>query len=53
MATLGNYMLTGQWMGDREIVVNGNRSGESALGVDLYEIPQWTFLDVQGLAEGS
>lgn len=46
-------MLTGQWMGDREIVVHGNRSGESALGVDLYEIPQWTFLDVQGLAEGS
>lgn len=40
MATLGSYMLTAERMGDREIVVNGHRSGESALGVDLYAIPQ-------------
>lgn len=40
MSTLGNYMLTGERMGDREMAVNGHRSGESALGVDLYASPQ-------------
>lgn len=52
MATLGNYMLTGKGVDNREIGVNRNRSGETTHEGDLHESPQWSFLHVQGVAEG-
>ena len=35
-----NYKLIEEGMNNREIGVNGNKSGESAHRADLYEIPQ-------------
>lgn len=51
MSNLENYKLIEEGMNNREIEVNGNKSGESAHRADLYEIPQWAFMDVQRLAK--
>lgn len=53
MAILGNYLLIGEGMVNREIGVNRNKSGETAHVAELCEGPQWPILHVQGVAEGS
>lgn len=52
MATLGNYMVTGTGVDNREIGVNRNRSGETTHEVDLHESPQWPFPHGRGVVEG-
>ena len=51
MATLGDYTPTGEGTDNREVGLNGSRSGKTAHEAGLCESPQWTFLGVQDVAE--